>query len=284
MRIRSKLTAAVACALGVLGFLTTAPPPAAAAALPGKSPAAARMPAAQSAARLIQDRNGITYIRAGSLRDLFFLQGWVHARDRLFQMDVSRREPGGTLAELLGKAALPGDVQARTIGLRRAAERSWAAAPPDLRAAVTAYSDGVNAYVASHPLPPEYAALHLGSFRPWTPVDTLTVGKAIAFELSFDLDIAPTLQLGAYVAALGPQRGFALFSQDVMRSQPFSDASTIPGCLPGLPRPICGCCRRPRRWPAATSPESLATRCSHRRSAATAARVQMSGRWPAATP
>src|SRR6516162_10598782 len=143
-------------------------------------------------------------------------------------MDVSRREPSGTLAELLGKAALPSDVQARTIGLRRAAELSWAAAPADLRAAVSAYADGVNAYVADHPLPAEYAALHLTSFQPWTPVDTLTVGKAIAFELSFDLDIAPTLQLDAYVTALGPVRGYALFSQDVMRSQPFSDASTIP--------------------------------------------------------
>ena len=228
MRIRSKPSLAVVCALGVLGFLAVAPAPVTAAAPLTRSAAPARLPGLQSAARLLQDHNGITYIKAGSLHDLFFLQGWVHARDRLFQMDVSRREPSGTLAELLGKAALPSDVQARTIGLRRAAERSWAAAPPDLRAALTAYSAGVNAYVADHPLPPEYAALHLTSFQPWTPVDTLTVGKAIAFELSFDLDIAPTLQLDAYVAALGQEKGYALFSQDVMRSQPFSDASTVP--------------------------------------------------------
>lgn len=234
MRIRSKLSVAGVCALGVLGFLAAAPAPTTAAALLGQSPAATR-PALQSAARLIQDRNGITYVQARSLHDLFFLQGWVHARDRLFQMDVSRREPSGTLAELLGKAALSGDVQARTIGLRRAAERGWAAAPQDLRAVLTAYSDGVNAYVASHPLPAEYAALHLTSFQPWTPVDTLTVGKAISFELSFDLDIDPTLQLEAYVAALGPQRGSALFSQDVMRSQPFSDASTVPDAGGGQP-------------------------------------------------
>src|SRR6266567_3725270 len=206
----SKSSLALACALSVAGFLAVAPAP------------------ATSAARLVQDRDGVTHIAAASLHDLFFLQGWVHARDRLFQMDVSRRESSGTLAELLGKAALPGDVQARTIGLRRAAERSWAAAPADLRAALTAYADGVNAYVADHPLPPEYGALHLTSFQPWTPVDTLTIGKAIAFELSFDLDIGPTLQLDAYVAALGPQRGYALFTQDVMRSQPFSDAATVP--------------------------------------------------------
>src|SRR5258708_20786770 len=92
-------------------------------------------------------------------------------------MDGGGGEPGGTVAELLGRAALPGDVQARTIGLRRAAERSWAAAPADLRAALIAYAGGVNAYVADHPLPPEYGALHLTSFQPWTPVDTGPTGR-----------------------------------------------------------------------------------------------------------
>jgi penicillin G amidase len=233
MRMRSKSSLALTCALSVLGFLAVAPAPRTAAAPLTQSSASLRLPGLQSAARLVQDRNGVTHIDAASLHDLFFLQGWVHARDRLFQMDVSRREPSGTLAELLGKAALPGDVQARTIGLRRAAERSWAAAPPDLRAALSAYADGVNTYAAHHPLPPEYGALHLTSFQPWTPVDTLTIGKAISFELSFDLDIGPTLQLDAYVAALGPQRGSALFTQDVMRSQPFSNASTVPDASSG---------------------------------------------------
>jgi len=231
MRMLSKSSLPLACALSVLGFLgllVVAPVQATAAAPAAQAATATRLPGLQAAARLIQDRSGVTHIEAASLHDLFFMQGWVHARDRLFQMDVSRREPSGTLAELLGKAALPGDVQARTIGLRRAAERSWAAAPADLRAAVSAYTDGVNAYVADHPLPAEYGALHLTSFQPWTPVDTMTVAKAIAFQESFSLDIAPTLQLDAYVAALGPQRGYALFTQDVMRSQPFSDASTIP--------------------------------------------------------
>src|SRR5215472_4333046 len=228
MRIRSKLSLTAVCALSALGFLAVARAPVTAAAPHTQSAPPSRLPGLQAAVRLTQDRNGITYINAGPLHDLFFMQGWVHARDRLFQMDVSRREPSGALAELLGKAALPSDVQARTIGLRRAAERSWAAAPADLRAAVSAYTDGVNAYVADHPLPAEYGALHLTSFQPWTPVDTMTIAKAIAFQESFSLDIEPTLQLDAYVAALGPQRGYALFTQDLMRSQPFSDASTIP--------------------------------------------------------
>ena len=228
MRLPSKSSIALTCALSIIGFVAVAPIPTTAAAPVAQPAAAIRLPGLQAAAHLIQDGSGVTHINAGSLHDLFFLQGWAHGRDRLFQMDVSRREPSGTLAELFGQAALPGDVQARTIGLRRAAERSWAAAPADLRAALSAYADGVNAYVADHPLPVEYGALHLTAFQPWTPVDTLTIGKAIAFELSFDLDIDPTLLLQAYVAALGPQRGYALFTQDVIRSQPFSNASTVP--------------------------------------------------------
>jgi penicillin amidase len=237
MQMRSKSFRAALCGLcawSVVAFLAIAPTPVTAA--PVAQPATViRLPGLQSAARLVQDRDGVTHIEAASLHDLFFVQGWLHARDRLFQMDVSRREASGTLAELLGKAALPGDVQSRTIGLHRAAERSWAAAPPDLRAALASYTDGVNAFVADHPLPPEYAALHLTSFQPWTPVDTLTIGKAIAFELSFDLDIAATLQLEEYVSALGPQRGYALFTQDVSRSQPFSNAATVPDANGGQP-------------------------------------------------
>jgi penicillin amidase len=65
-------------------------------------------------------------VRAGNNHDLYFMQGYVHAQDRLFQMDVSRRIASDTLAELLGPAALAGDVEPRTIGIRRAAARSLA--------------------------------------------------------------------------------------------------------------------------------------------------------------
>ena len=71
-----------------------------------------------------RDAHGVPHLRASTTHDLFYLQGWTHAEDRLFQMDVTRRRASGTLAELLGPSALPGDVQMRTLGLRRAAERT----------------------------------------------------------------------------------------------------------------------------------------------------------------
>ena len=82
-----------------------------------------------------------------------YLQGFTHAQDRLFQMDTMRRQADGTLAELLGAGALASDVQLRTFGLRRAAERSLPILSQSVRDALSAYADGVNAYAARNPLP-----------------------------------------------------------------------------------------------------------------------------------
>src|SRR5262249_31385990 len=81
------------------------------------------------------------------------MQGYVHAQDRLFQMDMSRRIAGGTRAELLGPTALAGDIELRTIGIRRAAVRSLPLISLDSLAALEAYAEGVNAYVFRAPPP-----------------------------------------------------------------------------------------------------------------------------------
>lgn len=191
----------------------------------------AGVPGLHAAVRVSRDVNGIAHVRAGNEHDLFLAAGWVQAQDRLFQMDTNRRQPSGTLAELLGAAALPGDVQARTIGLRRAAERSLPVLSDETRQDLQAFADGVNAWVTAHPqLTPEYAALKLTSFEPWTPLDSVVVGKAIAFGLSFDLDIDATIAYQTYVAT-GAHLGFdgaALFTQDTNRVEPFAKAATVP--------------------------------------------------------
>jgi penicillin amidase len=189
-------------------------------------------------AEIVRDRAGIPHLRAGDEHDLFLLQGWVHAQDRFFQMDVSRRRASGTLSELLGRGALSGDVQLRTFGLRRAAERSLPLLSARARAAVEAYAEGVNASIGSHPLPPEYTALQLTRVPPWTVIDSGAVGKLIAFGLSFDLDdITRTEALLSYRKA-GEAAGFdggKLFSHDLFRSAPFDPASTIPDAFGPAP-------------------------------------------------
>lgn len=176
--------------------------------------------------KVTRDVDGIAHIRAIRSRDLYFMQGYVHAGDRLFQMDLTRRQPSGTLAELFGPQSLGGDVEARTVGLRRAAERSLATLSGRTREALEAYAEGVNRWVEDNPLPPEYGLLNIG-FEPWTAVDSVVIGKAIAFSLSFDLDTGLTEDFAAYLDKLGPT-GAVLFTEDVFRSMPFDCASTVP--------------------------------------------------------
>ena len=203
--------------------------------------AAQSLPGLQSPVRVTRDVDGIAHIQATSEHDMFYMQGYIHARDRLFQMDVNRRTADGTLAELLGPAALANDVQLRTIGLDRSGARTLAALQADAQAgdsvsiavlaAMQAYADGVNAFLERSrlPLPPEYDAIEITTVRPWQVIDSINVGKLIAFGLSFDLDdIANSQRLGAFQQALGPQAGAALFFEDLFRSQPFDPASTVP--------------------------------------------------------
>ncbi len=134
--------------------------------------------------RVVRDAWGVPQIYAGNEHDLFFAQGYVHAQDRLWQMDFDRRVSGGTLAALLGSGLVETDRYIRTMGIRRAAARDWPLLAPATRDLLTAYADGVNAYVRSHRdrLPVEFTLLGVQP-EPWTPLDTLAWGKMMAFSL-----------------------------------------------------------------------------------------------------
>ena len=180
------------------------------------------------------DREGVPVIQAANDLDAAYLLGYAHARDRFFQMDYFRRVPSGTLAELLGPAALANDVQLRTLGLRRAAFASWVALGDEPRGILKAYADGVNFWLSTNPLPPEYGAIETTRALAWSPVDSIVMAKLLAFQLSFDLDTDFTIKLGAYQQA-GQAAGFngaALFFEDTHRSQPGDNRVSIPGFRP----------------------------------------------------
>ena len=192
--------------------------------------------------KITYDALGMPTIQAASDNDAAFLQGYAHAQYRFFEMDLTRRSVSGTLAALVGPSQLANDVQARTLGLRRAAEKTWLALSDDMRGWLTAYANGVNFWLANNPLPPEYGALDLTQADPWTPVDSICVGKGLAFQLSFDLDIDPTIQLGAYQQS-GQAAGFdgtALFFGDVRRTAPPDNRVTVPGFQPERWRLVAG--------------------------------------------
>ncbi|GAO03553.1 penicillin G acylase [Anaeromyxobacter sp. PSR-1] len=129
-------------------------------------------------------------------------------------------------------------MQLRTFGLARAAARSLPLLSTRAVAALEAYAEGVNAWAETHPLPPEYAALELTTFEPWTVMDSLLAAKLIAFGLSFDVDdIERTVALATYQQA-GAAMGFdgaALFFEDLWRAAPFDPASTVPDALAPSP-------------------------------------------------
>jgi penicillin amidase len=190
--------------------------------------------------RTLRDSLDIPHIFGSTDRDVLYALGRAHARDRFFQMDVLRHEFSGTLAEMVGDGALASDVQLRTLGLRRAAEASLPVISQETRVWLEAYANGVNSYVfdAANPLPPEYAALELtrASVHPWSAVDSLTIGKGLAFGLSFDLsDIDLTTALTAFktVGAAGGFDGSLLFSADVYRASPFDPTHSLPASSSG---------------------------------------------------
>jgi penicillin amidase len=139
---------------------------------------------------ITRDERGIPYIEAKNDEDLYFAQGYVTASDRLWQMDLFRRTARGELAEVLGagpnNSALEQDKQHRILGFAQEADAEAAQASPQSRAGLEAYSNGVNAYIASldaKSLPPEFQILQYRP-RPWTASDSLIVAKLFAEALS----------------------------------------------------------------------------------------------------
>jgi penicillin amidase len=102
---------------------------------------------------LAWDTNAVPHIFAASMRDAYRTLGWVHARDRLWQMETQRRIGQGRLSELIGKMGLDFDSEMRVLGLYRLAEANYATLDPDVRADIDAYTAGVNAYL-THPAAP----------------------------------------------------------------------------------------------------------------------------------
>jgi penicillin amidase len=144
----------------------------------------ARLPGLAAPVSVLIDADGVPRIRAGSEADAAEALGFVHARDRMAQMDLSRRAAAGELSEIAGPATLPLDRMMRTLGLRVRAAADYPALPADTREILQAYARGVNAWIG---LRGRFAAaefLLLGAPRPWTPVDSLLWGRAMGASLS----------------------------------------------------------------------------------------------------
>jgi penicillin G amidase len=138
----------------------------------------------KDAISIARDADGIPTITAQDDDDVAFGLGFVHAQDRLFQMELQRRYAAGRLAEIFGLDAVPTDKQMRVLGLYRAAEAEIPYLSPEVNRAFRAYAAGVNTFLAQHhgALPLEFLLLHFRP-EPWHEADSLVWGKLMAFQL-----------------------------------------------------------------------------------------------------
>ncbi|HEX6976518.1 MAG TPA: penicillin acylase family protein [Vicinamibacterales bacterium] len=149
--------------------------------------------------RVVRDTWGVPHIYAASADDLFFAQGYVMAQDRLWQMEMWRRAGEGRLAEVLGPSAVARDRQARLLKYRGGLDdRELTSYHPQARAIMTAFVNGVNAYIASHAdnLPVEFVLTGIRP-DPWT-IDTMLLRPATFADAAAELQLARSVaQLGA---------------------------------------------------------------------------------------
>ena len=139
-----------------------------------------------AAVEIVRDADAIPHIFATNKLDGLFGLGYVHAQDRLWEMEFQRRIGFGRLSEILGAATLPQDRFLRTVGFGRAAISAWASMPDWAKRQVNAYVAGVNAFLSSHhgsELPPEFSLLRFEP-GPWTGPDVVVWVKMMAWDLS----------------------------------------------------------------------------------------------------
>ncbi|HEX9370916.1 MAG TPA: penicillin acylase family protein, partial [Roseiflexaceae bacterium] len=167
------------------------------------------LPGLEAPVQVLRDRWGVPHIYARSNADLFMAQGYVHAQDRLWQMEFQRRTGYGQLAEIFGPVALESDRFLRVMGFGRVARREAELLAGEARMAIEAYVRGVSAYIGrySDRLPIEFTILRLHP-RPWEPADVLVWGKMMALTLS--VNWTDEILRARIVAAVGAERAAVL--------------------------------------------------------------------------
>ncbi len=175
-----------------------------------------RVPGLDAAVEVRRDPWGVAHITASTTHDLFFAQGFVHAQERFWQMDVRRHLARGALAEMFGPAFVQDDRFFRSLGWSEVVQAEWQALTPDEQAVLQAYADGVNAYLAGREpadLGVGYALLGLvhPAYRPaaWTPQDSLLWLKLMAWFMGSNW--SQEIERALLLRHLTPQQVAALY-------------------------------------------------------------------------
>lgn len=168
-----------------------------------KKKGALKITALSSPVDIYRDGWGVPHIYAKTHHDLFFAQGFVHAQDRLWQLEFNRRMLRGRLSEILGEVALPLDRWMRILGMYRLAEQEYQMLSEETRLSLQAYADGINARMRQKKFPIEFSLLRLYP-EPWKPQDTLIWVKMMAWTLSVNWETE--ILRAQMIAKLGPEK------------------------------------------------------------------------------
>lgn len=165
-----------------------------------------RLPGLRAPLSVGRDALGTVVLQGRERQDLARGLGYVHAQERFFEMDLTRRSAAGELSALFGAVALERDKSRRQHRMRARLEQRWAALPADDRALLSAYAEGVNAGLAALSLRPWQYLLLRAEPAPWTEVDSLLVVGEMYFMLQ-----AGSFDAGFERAVLRERGGDALF-------------------------------------------------------------------------
>ena len=211
LALPAALTAAIAAPLAGLVYLWRRPLPT----INGRL----KLNGLHDRVEIIRDEWGVPHIYAHNDEDVFFAQGFVHAQDRLWHMELNRRLPSGRLAEIVGEIAFSTDKLMRIVGLQRAAKNDWMHASEETVIALNAYARGVNAFLETHQnkLPLEFTLLRFKP-EPWRPLDSLVWIKMMAWGQGLNWDAE--LLRAAILNKLGPERTAQLLGSDLADTNP----------------------------------------------------------------
>ena len=179
-----------------------------------------RVAGLRTSVSVLRDAQGMPHIRASSLEDAVFAQGYVTAQDRLWQMDIARRFAAGELSEILGPDLIPQDREQRILLLPVVAERAAAALSPEQRRLSEAYCAGVNAFIESHRdrLPIEFRVLRYQP-RPWKVEDSFLIGANMMKALNHGTVDNERIR-EVVTAKLGQKLADELYPQTSVRDHP----------------------------------------------------------------
>ncbi|HEY0037491.1 MAG TPA: penicillin acylase family protein, partial [Longimicrobium sp.] len=208
----------------------------------------ARLAGLEQPVEVWRDSLGVPHVWAQTDADLFRAMGYVHAQDRLFQMEMFRRVADGRLAEILGGQLVDTDKFLRTVGMGHSAEESVRRLTPEQRRLMQAYADGVNAWIADHPgpLPPEFVTLRFDP-EPWTVRNSMSIAKIMAWDLA-DWEVGLAVQqaidrvgeaLGRELMPFYPDSGLTIVGTDAQwRGKGGAGPAAAPKPAPRVSGPV----------------------------------------------